>query len=412
MPIIGLRDTSNFVTNQRPENWRQTLLLLEPNGMAPLTALTSLMKEESTDDPVFHWWEKELDDRRLQLGESPNGSGGNVAWTVVDSFKSAKIVKAGDILMVEQTGEFVRVAADPTADNEVTVTRAVAGTAATAFTYTDAGVNPYLVVVGSAFEEGSLAPSGVNYDPTEISNYCQIFRSALEMTRTAQKTRLRTGDQVKEAKRECLQYIGVDMERAFWFGKKNATTLNGRPLRYTAGVVSQITTGAASNVVTVSAGGLIDYNYLEQQLELAFRFGSSEKVAFGSNIVLMAVNQVVRKNSHFNIQSGIKEYGMNVTRLTTPFGELVLKTHPLFNQMRGGTTAGTDFLGIANNLYILDSKNLVYRYIDDLKYEKDLTAVGLDGMKSGYLAECGIELHHPKTHYIIQGITGGIADEQ
>lgn len=415
MAILGLRDTSNFVANQRPENWRQTLLLLYPNSSdaakAPLTALTSLMKEESTDDPIFHWWTKLLDDRRLKLAESPDSSTGNVAWSVDDSFKTAKICKAGDVLMVEHTGELVRVVADPTAANEITVTRAVAGTSATAFTYTAAGVNPYLVVIGSAFEEGSLAPSGVNYDPVELSNYTQIFRSALEMTRTAQKTRLRTGDAVKEAKRECLEYIGIDMERAFWFGKKHATTLNGRPLRYTAGVIAQITTGAASNVEAAPTGGLIDMNWVETTMEKIFRYGSSEKLAFGSNIPLMAIGAAVRKNSQYNIQTGVKEYGMKVTRLTSPFGELVMKTHPLFNQMRGGTTAGTDFLGIANNLYVLDPEGLKYRYVDDLKYEKDLTAVGLDGMKSGYIAECGIELHHPLSHYIVTGITGGVADE-
>jgi hypothetical protein len=414
MAILGLRDTSNFVTNQRPENWRQTLLLLYPNSSeaakAPLTALTSLMKSESTDDPVFHWWEKSLDDRRLTINEDLDNS--ETAITVDDTVKSAKIAKAGDILMVEGTGELVRVSTDPTADNLITVTRGVAGTSATALAVGTAGINPYMVIIGSAFEEGSLAPSGVNYDPVEKSNYTQIFRSTLEMTRTAQKTRLRTGDAVKEAKRECLEYIGVDMERAFWFGKKNATTLNGRPLRYTGGVVAQITTGAPNNVEAAPTGGLIDMNWVEQTLEKVFRFGSSEKIAFGSNIPLMALQQAVRKNSTFNIQSGIKEYGMAVTRITTPFGELVMKTHPLFNQMRGGTTVAVDYLGIANNLYFLDAANLRYRYIDDLMYEKDLTAVGLDGMKSGYLAECGIELHHATSHYIVTGITGGVADEQ
>jgi len=43
-------------------------------------------------------------------------------------------------------------------------------------------------------------------------------------------------------------------------------------------------------------------------------------------------------------------------------------------------------------------------------YEKDLTAIGLDGMKSGYLAECGIELNDPQTHFYVTGVTGGAAD--
>ena len=47
--------------------------------------------------------------------------------------------------------------------------------------FTGAGVNPNLLCIGSAFEEGSLAPTGVNYDPTERYNYTQIFRRTLEI---------------------------------------------------------------------------------------------------------------------------------------------------------------------------------------------------------------------------------------
>ena len=70
MAIQGLRDTLNFVTDQRPKNWREGILLLEPNGMAPLTGLTSAMSKRVTDDPEFNWWEKSLDDRRFKLGSA------------------------------------------------------------------------------------------------------------------------------------------------------------------------------------------------------------------------------------------------------------------------------------------------------------------------------------------------------
>lgn len=416
MPILGLRTTGNYVANQRPENWRETLLMLYPNSAdaakAPLTALTSKMKSEKTDDPIFHWWEKALDDRRLKINEALDNS--ETAIDVDDTFKTAFIVKAGDVLMIESTGEIVRVASDPVAATGITVTRGVAGTTATATDVTAAGVNPYMVVIGSAFEEGSLAPSGVNYDPNEKSNYTQIFRSTMEMTRTAMQSRLRTGDQVKEARRECLEYIGIDMERAFWFGKKAATTLNGKPLRYTDGLISQITTGAPSNVISVTdydTDGLVDLDYMEQSvMEPAFRYGSSEKVAFGSNIALMAMQTALRKNSVFNIENGVKEYNMEFTRITTSFGSLMFKVHPLFNQMRGGTNGGTAYTSVANNVYILDMPFIRYRYLQDLKYEGDLQAVGQDALKAGYIAECGLEVHHPSAHFIITGLKGGKKD--
>lgn len=415
MPILGLRHTANFVTNERPENWRQGLLMLYPNSAeaakAPLTALTSLMKEASTDDPVYHWWEKALDDRRLKLSASIT----NVVTAIpVDSaFKTAFIVKAGDLLLAEATGEIMRVSVDPTVATGITVTRAFAGTTGLALDPALDATNPYLTVIGSAFEEGSLAPTGVNYDPSEKFNYTQIFRSTLEITRTAAKTRLRTTEAVKEAKRECLEYIGVDMERAFWFGQRSSGTLNGKPVRTSAGVVAQITAGAPGNIYAAPAGGLISMDWLEINMEKAFRFGSSEKMAFGSNFALLAVQQAIRKNSTWNIQNGMKEYGMAVTRITSPFGELVLKVHPLFNQMQGGVHAlGSPFNSIANNLYILDMSNIRYRYLteSDLHYQADLEPNGLDGMKSGYIGECGIELNHALSHNIFTGLRGGTTD--
>lgn len=415
MPILGLRHTANFVTNERPENWRQALLRNYPNGSAPLTALTSLMKSETTDDPVFHWWQKNFDDRRLKIDVAADVAIGATSITLDTTFKSAYIVKAGDLLMIDATQEIVRVATDPTSPGAVTVTRAQAGTSAAAVTVQSvAGTSFYMFVIGSAFEEGSLAPTGVNYDPVDNFNYTQIFRNTLEMTRTASKTKLRTTEQVKEAKRECLELHSVDIERALWFGRRSTGVLNGKPYRTTAGLEAQIIAGAPANVIAAPAGGLIDYEFMETNLELLFRFGSSEKMAWGSNIGLLALNQVARKNAtaQWSVSEPIKEYGMAVVRIVTPFGEIAYKTHPLFNQMRGGTNGGTAFDAKANNIYFLDMGQFIYRNFtgDDFRYEKDLTPVGLDGMKSGYITEAGMELHHPENHMIWTGVRGGAAD--
>lgn len=413
MGIQGLRHTSNFVANERPENWRQGLLLLYPNSAeaakAPLLALSSLMKSRSVDDPVFHWWEKELDDRRLQLAANLTTS--NTEITVDATFKSSLSLKEGDVVMVESTGELMHVAQNPVNPTTIQVTRGVgSGGVGTVLNISAAGANPYLLVVGSAFEEGSMAPVGINFDPTERWNYTQIFRSTLEMTRTASKTRLRTTDQVKEAKRECLEYISIDMERAFWFGKRSASTKNGKPLRTTAGVRDQIVSLAPSNVWSPSAA--IDMDTLEEKLAGLFTYGSSEKVAFAGNLALATINSIVRKNSSYTIQNNLKEYGIAVTRLTSPFGELVFKAHPLFTQSGGGVTDNVAFHGFSASMAILDMSNIEYVHLtgDDLRYEPDLTANGLDGQKSGYIAECGLELHHAKTHHWWNNISASAKD--
>src|SRR5690554_3671236 len=330
MPIQGFRHTSNIVADGRPLNWRAGILLAYPNGNMPLTGLTSLMKSEVTDDPQFHWWEKKMQSRRVQLSADATDSDTTLA-IVAGAFG----IKTDDVLYSEGTEERFLVSADPTADTGLTVVRGFAGSTAAAITV--ASDNPYLTVIGSAYEEGSDAPTGVQFDPNKRYNYTQIFRNTFEVTRTAKKTRVRTGDQVKEMKRECLEIHGVDMERAFIFGSRFEGTRNGKPVRTTGGLLSQIDPGNKRDFGTLYSGG-IDMEDFEEECHSQFLEGANEKMAFCGNRAVLTVNQIVRKNSHFNIQTGIKEYGMNVMRFVTPFGTIVMKTHPLFNQMRSGAT--------------------------------------------------------------------------
>jgi hypothetical protein len=412
MAIQGLRHTGNFAANERPENWREGLLMLYPNSAeaakAPLTALTSKMKSRSVDDPIYHWWEKELDDRRIALAADLTTS--NTTLTVASR---ASTLKEGDVLMAEQTGEIMHVVQNPTSDTEILVTRGIGNSGTgVVLNYDGANVNYNLLVVGSAYEEGSMAPSGINFDPSELSNYTQIFRNTLEMTRTASKTRLRTTDQVKEAKRETLELIGIDMERAFWFGKKHATTKNGKPMRFTAGVRDQINSIAPGNIKTWA--GAITMDLLEAEFLNIFKYGSSEKMMIGGNRALLTIGQILRKNSSWQITGGEKEFGMKVTRITSPFGELVFLAHPLFTQSGGGADIATtgSYPGLSASAAILDMAQVGYVHLtgDDLRYEPDLKSNGLDGMKSGYIAECGLELSHAKSHFWWNNISSADTD--
>lgn len=418
MAIIGLRDTSGFTTNgERPQNWRETLLLMYPNSAeaakAPLTALTSLMKEKSTDDPHFHWFTKTLDDRRLKVGAAMLTAAAGAATTIVidETYKPAIIAYENTVVLVEHTGEMLLVTADPTTATGLVVSRGFAGSTPAALDPAVAGTNPYLLIVGSSFEEGSMPPSGVNFDPEELYNYTQIFRRTLEITRTAAKTRLRTGDAVKEARRECLEYTSVDMERAFILGRRSLNTYKGKPQRTTGGVVWQIQQAAPQNIWTAPSGDL-DMDTLEIQLETMFRYGSYEKMAFAGNGALLALQQVVRKNTNYQIFNNEKEYGMKITKLVTPFGELAVKVHPLFTQNSGGTTAGTDFTAMSNWILTLDMERVRYRYLtdSDLDYQTKLEPNGLDGLQSGYLAECGIEIEFAETCHLWKNIKAGVKD--
>lgn len=401
MGIQGLRSTGNFVTDQRPKNWREGVLLLAPNGTAPLYALTAAMKSKRTDDPEFYWWDKLMQTRRVELSANISANA-----TTIPVTSGAKGFKTNDVMLVEHTREQMRVASDSSSDTSLTVERGWAGSTKTAVTYNGANVNPNLANIGSAFEQGSLDPQAIAFDPVKRENFTQIGRDTFAHTRTARRTRLRTGDDVKEAKRECLEIHSMGIERQFWFGKKSSGTQNGEPIYTTDGLEQFIDSG---NIRT--AGATTDLAQFEEWMKDMFLYGSSEKMAFTGNKGMLVIQQICRKNADYQLMQGQKEFGMNVSRLVSPFGELVLKTHPQFNQMTSGNNAATSpYLAVDSWFWVLDMANFVYRFVDDTTYQPKLQANGLDGTKSGYLTECGLEVHHPLSHFLIKGLNAAAAD--
>ena len=73
--VAGLRSTSSDYHNddERPRNFREAILWLDPNGMTPITALSAKMKKETTDDPEINWWEEVLDSKRALVTNVAGG---------------------------------------------------------------------------------------------------------------------------------------------------------------------------------------------------------------------------------------------------------------------------------------------------------------------------------------------------
>lgn len=383
MALPGMKSTSDFATDERPKNWREGILLLEPRNKAPLAALTAAMSSQSTDDPEFHWWDEEVDVGKLVI----NGAQTNVD-TALEVTQYGTRLKAGDMLYNARTAESVRVTA-VTDDLNITVTRGAGGTTAAAMNDQDV-----LVYVGSAYREGAGRPLGVSWNPTKRTNYTQIFRDAVEWTRTAQKTTLRTGDKQKEDRRRALNKHVIGMERAFIFGTPLETTESGQPLRFTGGILNAITSQAPNNVYNVT-GSDLTMSEFEDLFANIFAYGSNEKLAFASIQTLVKLNRLARINTTFTFTPGQKEFNMNVTRFSTAAGTLLLTEHPLFS------LAGAP---LANDLLVLDTANLKYRYITDTVLLKDRADKGVDGDAEEYLTECGLEVHHPKMFYWAKGI--------
>ncbi|KKK64972.1 hypothetical protein LCGC14_2978830, partial [marine sediment metagenome] len=313
MTIQGLRTTADFNSyRERPENWRMGILWLEPNGDAPLYALSSLMTSEKTDDPVFHWFDEEVAHYRVALDANISTTG----QTAITVASGALHFKPGDVIYVEESAEHLMVTTDPTSDTALTVSRGFAGTTAATVTYASAGVNPNLLLMGSAYEEGSDAPEGRSVDATERDNYCQIFRNTFEITNTARATTYRTGDAAKNDRKRCLHRHSVNIEMAFLLSEKSSALFNGKPRRTTDGIVTQI---PADNVFTPASGNL-KMSVWEGYLMEIFRYGSNEKFVLAGNQAVLGLQQMARLNAAYQLEQGQSEYGMKILNFTSPFG--------------------------------------------------------------------------------------------
>lgn len=410
MAFLGMRGNGDWVTDQRPKNWRQKVLQLYPNGDAPLTAVLSMMKNESTNDPEFNWWTKSLAGQAcavtnvflealLSTAYTTGGLMGAILYCQIATEALCKEFRAGHQVLLRNTSNF----ADDTnakvvsvvlngANSYIAVKLLEADPTTTGIADCDR-----ILIIGSINPEGGTMPQAIAYDPTKHSNYTQIFRTPLSITRTARKTFLRTGDQYREAKREALELHSVEMEKSFLWGiGTEVTGDNGKPERTSAGLcrtvidnsgnVSDFTTDTDFTDTSWLSGG---EEWLDIQLETIFRYGSQDRMAFAGSGVVLAINKLVKEYGNFEFKSSTKDYGIQVKSWMTPFGTIHIKIHPLFSYE----------VTNRNCMVVFDPADLVYRYVDDTTFyaDPDKQNTGrnrIDGTDEEYLTECGLEFHH------------------
>lgn len=415
-----MRGTGDWSANERPENWRQTILYLYPNGSTPLTAIMSMVGSEKTDDINFHWSTKSLPTQ-----------GGSVAGIYTDSTLSSAYssgAKAGTVVYVKVSeslaSEFrprhtVKLSKELD-DRYDTVGRVldrlVAGDASyVAVMLLEAppdgfdltGVN-FIEVAGNSNPQGATIPDAMAYNPVERMNKTQIFRNSLSLTRTARLTRLRTHDAYKEAKRECLELHAIEMEKAYlWSVMSERVGANGKPETTTRGLVRAIKEYAPENVFryhldpdytgdTWLTGG---EEWLDTKLEQVFRYGSNEKMALVGSGALLGIQRLIKATGTYNIDVRTVSYGLRVGEWVTPFGTIYLKSAPLFSQSPS----------TRNDMLVFEPTMLRTRYISDTFFKSDdserrNTNNSVDGTEEEYLTEAGLEHHHEVTAGYFAGV--------
>lgn len=393
--IAGLRGTGDWATDERPKNFRETILWRQPNGQAPLTALLSKIGEEDTNDPEYSWWEEQLN--TIRVTETTGLAANSGSTTLTASGGGLYDLVVGDLLLVEKAdqatydNEIVEVTAIAS-DTSATISRGAAGTSVAAIAASTA-----LTKIGNVFAEGTGAPDASSRNPTKLYNYTQIFKTVYDITGTAEETKTRTGDPVQNDKKRKMFDHSVAMEWAFLFGQRYETTgSNGKPKRYTGGLRSFISTNKTVFATTPTITTLLAALYP------VFDYHSGagdERIMFLGNQAANTLNLVVANSTNARINFGdvVKVYGMRFQTLHLPQGTIYLKTHPLMN---------THAL-FTKSAFVIDPAALKYRYMKgrDTKFKDNIQDNDEDRRKGMWITEAGLEVRHEKTMAYLGNLT-------
>ena len=423
--FMGMRGPGMWSEGERPENWRQTMLQLFPNGNMTLTAMTSMMGSEPTDDPVFNWFTKRWPARvgtynnvyanatgtTTFSGNGVQAQGTNVYFVLnsanagfATELRNGHTFRAGNETL---NYGFKYIGQSPRAGGAVTIAAKLLteGVTGANLATLDSQTGKTLVISGSAHAVGSDRPPATGYDPILNTNYCQTFKESIVLPRTTAQQNLRSRDPYRERMTEALQKHGENIERTLLYGEKYLTTgENGLEEYYTQGILAMLReynadkTGSDSRIRSMGDNpGLPGFEVaLDNALVDLFLYGSTEKMAIGSNRAVQALSHHVKEKdgTRFVYESREDSYGIRVMEWVTSQGTLYVKTHPLFS---------TDPI-LSNSLLMLEPRNIRTRMIMDTKHIPTTPNNRIDAIDEEFRAEFGWEYHHPETFMLLTSV--------
>lgn len=370
--IKGIRSTEDVEQSIRPLYWDEKVFQLDPNAN-PFTRISSKTGKKDVTDPEFNWFEDSL---LAEWSTVTNNAGVAATLTVPNK----EYFSAGDLIKVPSSDEVMLcLTSSGTGAGNITVERGIGTTGAVAI---DGSVTPEpILIIGNANAEFSGKPEIKSKKKDKVYNYAEIIKTPFGVSGTMDKTELRTGNEMNYQRGKMGIEHAKIIEKISIFGERGYDTLAGKIRRYTAGMLSFIT----SNIYTPT--DLDDEDTWDSFLEMLFRKGSSKKIVFCSPSVIKAVNGYVKTN--IQTFSKDKTYGVNIFEYMSPFGTvgLVLHKEVLINSY--------DNYAIGLDMEKVKLRNVRGRAT---RLYKNVQENDIDGEIDMFMTEIGFQLANEECH--------------
>ena len=283
--------------------------------------------------------------------------------------------------------------------------------------YNDIADGDECQIIGTSFAEGSGSPDVWSSQLDDDFGYCQIFKTAAEMTNTAIATNYRgyanEWDRIWNLK---LREHKVDIERAMLFSMR----ARSNNLQYSEGIVGHIlanATAVASGSASYSSGNpymfsqastAVTYDSLLSDFEVVFdpaRVGNKSKLGLASRPVISYFNKLAGfsdksmalaadNSARYNFNAAQRDgaFGHSIMQVNTVHGDLSMIAEPMFRGIASGYLALVDLDHVAYRPLVGNGLNRDTHIITNVQQADE------DLRKDMILTEAGLEITIPETH--------------
>ena len=417
---------------RRIHNFGDRVAELAPEE-SPFFVYLNKVAKVPTNDPVFRFLENrskiDWTSRNFFVDGTalPNVAADTSYSIVVDTADEAKVdyLVKGMVFAVEtdrshQSQVIFRVEGITQNSADTTVTArciSLSNSANDSTNYNDIADGDECQIIGTSFAEGSGSPDVWSSQLDDDFGYCQIFKTAAEMTNTAIATNYRgyanEWDRIWNLK---LREHKVDIERAMLFSMR----ARSNNLQYSEGIVGHIlanATAVASGSASYSSGNpymfsqastAVTYDSLLSDFEVVFdpaRGGNKSKLGLASRPVISYFNKLAGfsdksmalaadNSARYNFNAAQRDgaFGHSIMQVNTVHGDLSMIAEPMFRGIASGYLALVDLDHVAYRPLVGNGLNRDTHIITNVQQADE------DLRKEMILTEAGLEITIPETH--------------
>ena len=399
--VAGYLSRANADTSDDVGEWQQGVLHRNAKGMntgSTLFALMSRLGNENADSQTYNWFEKDPT-RRVFYCDTNSSTGTSLQFSNTSASATydtgtldqtiGTLLKPGAILENQRTSERVTVVAGSSSySTPITVSRGSLGYSGSATSVVATATYDAFVLITLAKPNGSNPLESAYTQPSSYVNYIQTFNATASVENAYKNGILRTDidGPWMEQKADALERIANDINLAYYLGVAgiSGTTYTTGGVRNGIDKVS-----LTDNALAGGSGAGVSLDTLNTWFESFMTWGSDVKLAFCGPKAYSSISKFANsaQGGYRIMQSdNNNEFGLVLTTVQTPFGQIDLCTEPLFKTI-------SSFNG---HMVVIDLELIKQKTFEPLFFEQYAPTPGSDTLQGQFRAKLGIKMKNPQ----------------